>query len=172
MLTLQEHEADSQSMVKVLKWVVDNDVEKPTPLTRATIGTDVFAEVVKAYQAAHAIHINRNYRGNDIHDAIHRYMGELPLRWDEFAMVHELLHFDVGITKSAKNSVMYKVAKEGKKGVPDFDKIEDYCKKTGCWEEMVQVGERIKNTITAQIAEVEKERKERWEASNPKPGQL
>lgn len=90
-------------------------------------------------RASFKLVITRQLSGEDIRNDIIHYMLSAPLRFDEFAMIHEVCNFDANLGFLAKKTIMtHKL--EG--GVPEMARIEEYAKKYGLWNEMMRIEEK------------------------------
>ena len=137
--------ADIEAGRKICKWIADNNVSKPEPLTVDILGLEAFDECVWVYKTAHGFGLRREHRGNNIRDEIYDYIKQSALRFDEFAMIVEQLDFDTGIVKTAKHMIMYREVQGGVHRAPEINKIMDYCKHVGIWEEMLAIKKEIES---------------------------
>jgi len=122
-------------------------MSKPIQLTIAALNIHTLETIVETYATAYAFRIPRHLRGDDLRDAIYKYMHQGYLTAAEFAMIVEWLGFDGGLVKTAKNVVMDRLCKGGKAVLPEMGKIEEYAERMGLWEGaegMEAIGENIK----------------------------
>ena len=95
-ITLPGNVCTVDAAVKICNWIANNDTAKPKPLMVADLGIDTFDQCVHLYRTSKAFALKREYRKDDVRDAIYEYIHASPLRFDEFAMILELLEFDTG----------------------------------------------------------------------------
>ncbi|KAK3723759.1 hypothetical protein LTR37_001640 [Vermiconidia calcicola] len=152
-ITLPHSAANRDAAINICKWIADNDINNPTALTLTALGLEVFDEVVYVHQTANCMGLNRQFRGDDVRTAIFEYFGQSPLAVIEFTMVLELLSFDSGLCKSAKHAVMHGVVKGGSNVPPEMEKIEEYCKTHGFWDEMLAIEQEIREKHAQRDAE-------------------
>lgn len=151
-VTLPGQAVDQEAAKKTCAWIADNDINSPKEQTVAGMKLETFDEGVYAYVSANHMGLKRALRGNQIRKAIDEYIHQTPLRFDEFAMLIDLCHFDAGLTMTAKHQVMFGRSKGGLSVPPEMDKIEAYCREKGIWEEMLAIQEGIKGKRAIQKA--------------------
>ena len=125
---------DIKSAAIIITWLEENSLTDPKPLTIE--GVETFDKLVALHNATHTFRLERNRRGDDLHNAVYDYIKQGPLSFDEFAMIVDYLSFDYGLTKTAMHQTMLHLAKGG---VPEMEKIKAFCVKNGLWEEMEEI---------------------------------
>lgn len=155
-----DDDLNAAAAAKVLKWVNNNGTAtttKPREMTVEELEVDEFDQAVYVYQASRALGICHILRGESFPRHIYNYVKQTPLRADEFAMVIELLAFDVGLCKTAKHCTLFTCAKYGAESLPDMVGIATYCEENGFWEEMEAITKQIQEGMAKQKKEDEKE---------------
>ncbi|KAK3670442.1 hypothetical protein LTR78_009683 [Recurvomyces mirabilis] len=144
---------------RVCAWLKTNDPKDWRPVTIGELQISDFNDLVIVYATAYAMFIDPEKRGNELRQEIVDYIHASPLTRDEFVMILEVLHFDVGLAYTAKNQIMHlcvkgkRVQSSTKRSVvfttPEMDQIEAYCKEKGLWCEMEDLEAKIRAKMTA-----------------------
>ncbi len=156
LLVIDANDINPAATTKVLKWVANNNITMPTEMTVEALEVEEFDQAVYVYQASRTLGISRFLRGESFPHHIYNYIKQSPLRADEFAMVLELLPFDIGMCKTAKHCTLYSCTKYGVASVPDMVGIATYCEENGFWDEMEAITKQIQECMANQKVEDEK----------------
>ncbi|EMC90871.1 hypothetical protein BAUCODRAFT_152854 [Baudoinia panamericana UAMH 10762] len=111
----------------------------PKHLSLKGLGIEEFNDVVFTYATAYAFKLKREYRGDDLRNAIYDYMHQGSLTWQEFSMIEELLGWDGGLVKTARHEVIFRWCKGGTYIPPDMEKILEYAEKAGFKDELMRI---------------------------------
>ncbi|KAK5112888.1 hypothetical protein LTR85_011115 [Meristemomyces frigidus] len=164
---LPQGTADQKAAARITTWIATSDLTKPKPLSPDVLKLEKFDDMVNVLATSHVFRIKRDIRGNELRDRIYEYIKQGPLSFDEFAMVCDYLHFDVGLVKTAMHAVMFNKAKGGARIPPDMAKIEAFCKQHDIWDEILAIEDDItygmekRNRQDEEKAEARRERRAR-----------
>ena len=150
-VTIDRTIVDGKAATRVTKWIDTNSVKEPKQLTVAGLGLEQFDEVVQMYAAGYAFRLKRELSGDDLRNAVYEYMHQGSLTAAEFAMIAELLTFDGGLIKTTVHEIMFRYNKGGNYTPPDMANIEAYAKRTGMWEEMLNVGRSMQAGMNERV---------------------
>ncbi|KAK4543864.1 hypothetical protein LTR36_004897 [Oleoguttula mirabilis] len=140
---LPQGTADAKAAARITTWIAKSDISAPKPLSPDVLELEHFDDCVNVLATSHALRIKRDARGDQLRDAIYAYIKQGPLSFNEFAMVVDYLHYDVGLVKTAKHAVMFSKAKGGARTPPEMGRIEAFAREWGFWGEMVGIEKEI-----------------------------
>lgn len=143
-IEFEEKDITVSGATAVLKWMATLDFVNLTPFKLQTAKIKTFDEMIFSYQATNTLCIHRFIRGDEIRDSIIAYINSKVLSVHDFSLIVERAGFDKGLVSRAMNNIMFKLENGGEKAVPEIVEIKDFCEKAGVWEDMLAVGQSIK----------------------------
>lgn len=152
-LTLPRGSIESTAAARITTWIARNSLTAPVQMTLENTKITTFEELVYTLAASNALQIPRYLRGDGLRDALYEYLHQGAVTLSEFAMLVEVLPWDLSIINTAKHCIMYGACRGLKFQAPEYDLIVAYAKRVGLWEDSKgQRGMRsIGNAIGAQM---------------------
>ncbi|KAI7028367.1 hypothetical protein KC318_g43 [Hortaea werneckii] len=122
-------------------------------MTLENTNITTFEQLVYTLAASNAFQVPRYLRGDGLRDALYEYLHQGAVSLSEFAMLVEILPWDLSINNTAMHCVMYGASRGPEFQPPEYELIVAYAKRVGLWEDRKgQRGMRsIGNTIGAKI---------------------
>lgn len=136
---------DEVAVRRILHWIETNDLNSPKDLTLALLPAEhVTLDVMKLHHAAYTIRVPKQYRDNDVHQAIFEAIA--PDQWftvEQFIQVHEWCFFDKAVSMQMKK----KCAWRGIMGYLSADEetaLVQYMIQTGIKDDCIEVEKKLK----------------------------
>ncbi|KAI7277235.1 hypothetical protein KC345_g6746 [Hortaea werneckii] len=106
-LVLPRGSVESAAAARITTWIASNSLTTPVQMTLENTGITTFEHLVYTLAATNAFQIPRYLRGDGLRDALYDYLHQGAISLSEFAMLVEILPWDLSIINTAMHCVMY-----------------------------------------------------------------
>ncbi|KAI7213923.1 hypothetical protein KC333_g6306 [Hortaea werneckii] len=134
-LTLPPRSVESTAAARITTWIADNSLTTPVQMTLENTKITTFEQLVYTLAASNAFQIPRYLRGDGLRDALYEYLHQSAVSLSEFAMLVEILPWDLSIINTAVHCVMYGASRGPGFQPPEYELIVAYAKRVGMWED-------------------------------------
>ncbi|KAI7488420.1 hypothetical protein KC351_g1978 [Hortaea werneckii] len=148
-LTLPRGAVKSTAAARITTWIAGNSLTTPVQMTLENTNITTFENLVYTLAATNAFQIPRYLRGDGLRDALHEYLHQGAISLSEFAMLVEVLPWDLSLINTAMHCIMYGACRGPKLTPPDYELIVDYAKNVGLWGD--RKGQRGMRSIGQEI---------------------
>ncbi|KAI6859338.1 hypothetical protein KC338_g6054 [Hortaea werneckii] len=132
-LTLPRGAVESTAAARITTWIASNSLIAPNQMTLENTDITTFEHLVYTLAACNAFTIPRYLRGDGLRDALYEYLHQGAISLSEFAMLVEVLPWDLSIINTAMHCIMYGVCRGPRSTPPEYDLIVAYAKGVGLW---------------------------------------
>ncbi|GAB1739797.1 hypothetical protein NU219Hw_g4733t1 [Hortaea werneckii] len=134
-LTLPPGSVESTAAARLTTWIANNSLTTPVQMTLENTDITTFEQLVYTLAACNAFQIPRYLRGDGLRDALYEYLHYGAVSLSEFAMLVEVLPWDLSIINTAMHCTMYGASRGPKFQAPEYELIVAYAKRVGLWED-------------------------------------
>ncbi|KAI7085368.1 hypothetical protein KC356_g5931 [Hortaea werneckii] len=132
-LTLPPGSVESTAAARITTWIAGNSLTTPVQMTLENTNIAAFEQLVYTLAASNAFQVPRYLRGDGLRDALYEYLHQGAVSLSEFAMLVEVMPWDLSIINTAMHCIMYGACRGPKFQPPEYDLIVAYAKRVGLW---------------------------------------
>ncbi|KAI7498554.1 hypothetical protein KC367_g4983 [Hortaea werneckii] len=134
-LTLPPGSVESTAAARITTWIASNSLTTPIQMTLQNTNITTFEQLVYTLAASNAFQVPRYLRGDGLRDALYEYLHQGAISLLEFAMLVEVMPWDLSIINTAMHCIMYGTCRGPKFQPPEYEPIVAYAKRVGLWED-------------------------------------
>ncbi|KAI7296519.1 hypothetical protein KC352_g185, partial [Hortaea werneckii] len=132
-LILPRGAVESTAAARITTWIASNSLTTPIQMTLENTNITTFEQLVYTLAASNAFQVPRYLRGDGLRDALYEYLHQGAISLSEFAMLVEVMPWDLSIINTAMHCIMYGACRGQKLQPLEYDLIVAYAKRVGLW---------------------------------------